>query len=104
MPAWPGGYLREQTRELQPLTCTDATIAFDDERRTVLEASVTFATPTGDALKVQMTRLSPSIVVDIGHTCQVPERWLYWRTLVHANVEGWDAPVRGWFETSRYAG
>ena len=33
---------------------------------------------------------------------EVPERWLYWRTLVVARVEGWDETCRGWFETSRY--
>jgi len=58
----------------------------------------------GGAPPVDVTfeAVAPSVRFDMAHTCEVPERWLYWRTLVEARVEGWDEPCRGWFETSRY--
>jgi hypothetical protein len=61
-----------------------------------------FETTDGERIDVELAPVAPSIMFDMAHTCQVPEQWSYWRTLVEARVAGWDGPCRGWFEASRY--
>ena len=80
----------------------DGSIDFDDEGRTIREAWIRAEEPGSEPLEITMRPISPSVVFDMAHTCEVPERWLYWRTLVEAEVPGWGGPCRGWFETSRY--
>ena len=80
----------------------DGSIDFDDEGRTIREAWIRAEDPGSEPLEITMRPIAPSVVFDMAHTCEVPERWLYWRTLVEAEVPGWGGPCRGWFETSRY--
>ena len=35
-----------------------------------------------------MRPIAPSVAFDMAHTCEEPERWLYWRTLVEARGVG----------------
>ncbi|MCA2244772.1 hypothetical protein JF781_20650 [Mycobacterium sp. WUMAC-067] len=102
---WPElamGYLRDDSDHLQTLTCIDAHFDYLDEQRTIKSAELSFRIDGGGTVDVSMVPVSDSIVFDIAHTCQQPEHWLYWRTLVQAEVSGWEAPARGWFESSRY--
>jgi hypothetical protein len=96
------GYLRDGSSELCHLTRVDGSITYDDDARTIGPGRLGFETPDGSRVDVELEPIAPSIAFDIRHTCQEPEHWLYWRTLVEARVTGWDAPCRGWFETSRY--
>jgi len=93
-------FLREEDR-VQHLLVTDGAIAFDDAAGTARTARLELGGPS-DPIEVVMRPIAPSVMFDMAHTCPEPERWLYWRTLVEAEVTGWDAPCRGWLETSRY--
>ena len=53
-------------------------------------------------VEAELRPIAPSVTFDMAHTCEKPEHWLYYRTLVEATVSGWDTPCRGWFESSRY--
>ena len=77
-------------------------VDYDDEHRTIASAHLRVAGRKGLGLDVDLVPIAPSVAFDMAHTCEVPEHWLYWRTLVEARVSGWDGPCRGWFETSRY--
>jgi hypothetical protein len=101
-PGYAGGYLRSGTDPLRHLVCVDGELVYDDAQRTVTTAKLTFEDGDGKRVDVDMTPISPSITLDIAQSCPEPEHWLYWRTLVEARVTGWDAPVRGWLEASRY--
>jgi hypothetical protein len=96
-----GGYLRDASGVRQ-LRCTAGTIEYDDVARTIAPATLRFETADGDALDVELVPASPSISFDMAHTCEVPEHWLYWRTLVDAKVSGWTGSPRGWVEANRY--
>jgi hypothetical protein len=100
-PGLGGGYLRIDD-DLQQLILTDGSIDFDDDARTFRSATMAFA--GGDDFRVQaaLRPIAPSVSFDMAHTCDVPEQWLYYRTLVEATVDGWDGSCRGWFESSRY--
>jgi hypothetical protein len=86
---------------VQHLMAVDGGIEFDDDARTVGSAWLRLE-GEGTSVEARMKPVAPSAVFDMAHTCKAPERWLYWRTLVEAELTGWDQPCRGWFETSRY--
>ena len=88
--------------DVRHMIVADGSIDFDDEGRTIREAWIRAEEPGSEPLEITMRPIAPSVVFDMAHTCEVPERWLYWRTLVEAEVPGWGGPCRGWFETSRY--
>jgi hypothetical protein len=96
-----GGYLRDASG-VRRVHCTDGTIHYDDAARTIRPATLRFATEYGEELDVELVPASPSISFDMAHTCQVPEHWLSWRTLVDATVSGWNGAARGWVEANRY--
>ena len=79
-----------------------ADLDYDDQQRTIRSGRLELAGAGDDRLTVELTPVAPSVAFDMAHTCEEPEYWLYWRTLVQARVSGWDAPARGWFEASRY--
>ena len=95
------GFLRSGAADLHPLVVVDGAIDFDDAAQTFRTARLRLE-GDGQPIEVTMTPITPSVCFDMAHTCAVPESWLYYRTLVEARVTGWDAPVRGWFESSRY--
>ena len=94
-------YIREPGRDVRHLRWT-GDVGYDDTARTITHAHLALSGNDGDRFDVALEPASPSICFDMGHTCEPPERWLYWRALVHARVSGWDEPARGWFEASRY--
>ncbi len=97
------GFLREAGKPLRHLVITDGEIDFDDDARTIGSARLHFdGGEGGGSLDVTFAPITPSVVFDMAHTCEVPEHWLYWRALVEARVSGSDEVCRGWFETSRY--
>jgi hypothetical protein len=77
-------------------------VDFDDEHRTIVGARIRLDAGGAPPLEATLRPLAPSIAFDMAHTAEVPERWLYWRTLVEADVPGWGAPCRGWFESCRW--
>jgi hypothetical protein len=98
-----GGYLRDSSSPLQRLACIGGKVEYDDDAATIAPARIVFKTPDGSRLDVGLRPIAPSICFDIAHSCEEPEHWLYWRTLIEARVVGWDTPpARGWFEASRY--
>ncbi|WP_020105928.1 hypothetical protein [Nocardia sp. 348MFTsu5.1] len=102
---WPGramGYVREGSDNLDFLQVVDAHIEFADETRSIKSADLSFKKPDGTLLSAALIPVTDSINFDIAHAAEPPEHWLYWRTLVQGNVSGWDEPVRGWFEASRF--
>jgi hypothetical protein len=105
------GFLREEPEPIRHLVVVDGAIDFDDDARTIRSATLRLegegsarAAGSGrvEPMEVTMRPIAESVAFDMAHTCEVPERWLYWRTLVEAHVDGWDEPCRGWFETNRY--
>ena len=98
-----GGFLRDGDRPLQHLVTVDGSVVeYDDEHRTITSGRLHFEGRDALRLDVELSPIAPSVAFDMAHTCEVPEHWLYWRTLVEARVAGWDGPCRGWLETSRY--
>jgi hypothetical protein len=96
------GYLRDGSGESRKVAWVDATIEYDDHARTISPGTLGFQDAGGARFDVDITPIAPSIAFDMAHTCERPEQWLYWRTLIEARVSGWDHPVRGWIEASRY--
>jgi hypothetical protein len=97
-----GGYLRDRSGGVRRLVAVDGSIDYDDDARTITPGRLGFQTPDGTRVDVELAPASPSVAFDMAHTCQEPEQWLYWRSLVEARVTGWDRPCRGWLEASRY--
>jgi hypothetical protein len=95
-------YLREPGQDVRHFMWAGANLDYDDDRRTLRSGRLELAGAGEDRLSVELTPIGPSVAFDMAHTCEEPEYWLYWRTLVEARVTGWDAPERGWFEASRY--
>jgi hypothetical protein len=95
-------YLREGSADLRHLQWVDPVIDFDDDARTIEPSTLHFESSDGERLGVTIEPAAPSFAFDMAHTCEQPEQWLYWRTLITGTVDGWDAPCRGWFETNRY--
>lgn len=77
-------------------------IDFADERRTIDGARLRFEATGAPPVEATLRPITPSVCFDMAHTADPPKRWLYWRTLVEADVDGWDGPCRGWFESCRY--
>jgi hypothetical protein len=96
------GYLRDGSGELRHLSWVDDTIEYDDAGRTIAPGSLGFEDRDGKRIEVSIVPVAPSVAFAMAHTCEEPEHWLYWRTLVEATVPGWDAPCRGWLEAGRY--
>jgi len=96
-----GGYLRDASG-VRTLSCVEGTVAYDDAQRTIAKTRLAFAAEGGSRLDVVLAPVAASVSFDMAHTCEVPEHWPYWRTLVEARVSGWQEPARGWFEASRY--
>jgi hypothetical protein len=96
------GFERDGTGELVQLRWTSDSIDCDDRARTVAPSRMAFERPDGTRFDVEVEPIAPSVAFDMAHTCEEPEHWLYWRTLIQAKVPGWDAPCRGWFEANRY--
>lgn len=103
-PGEAGGYERVGTGDMQPLMVVEAELDYDDANRTIRPSRMVFDAFDGSGRKVEVTfrPAGPTIQFDIAHTVEEPEHWLYWRALVEAEVSGWDAPVRGWYEAGRY--
>jgi hypothetical protein len=102
-PGLAGGYLRDDSGAMSRLTCVDGKVEYDDQAGTLAgPAHLIFETPDRTRLDVSLTPITPSIYFDMAHSCQEPEHWLYWRTLVEARVAGWATPARGWFEAGRH--
>lgn len=97
-----GGYVRERSGELRNLVGVEASIGYDDAARTIAPGRLGFESSDGDRLDIDLAPIGPSVAFDMAHTCQAPETWLYYRTLVEAHVSGWDGPCRGWLDASRY--
>jgi hypothetical protein len=100
-PGLGGGFLRDGNALHHVAAVDGSVVEYDDELRTITAGHLRFAGREA-ALDVELAPIAPSVAFDMAHTCEVPEHWLYWRTLVEARVSGWDGPCRGWFETSRY--
>ncbi|MBL7501077.1 hypothetical protein I6A84_42645 [Frankia sp. CNm7] len=96
------GYLREGSGEPRRLSWAGGTVGYDDKARTITPGTLRFESADGEPIEVELEPIMPSVCFDMAHTCQEPEQWPYWRTLVAARVPGWDGPCRGWFEASRY--
>jgi hypothetical protein len=101
-PGLGGGFVRDGESALEHVVAVDGSVDYDDEHRTITSGKLRFEGPRTPGLDVELVPVAPSVAFDMAHTCEVPEHWLYWRTLVEAKVSGWDGPCRGWFETSRY--
>ena len=101
-PGLGGGFLRNGSDSLRHLVCVDGSIEYDDRRRTIATGRLSFEGGEGDRIEVTLEPIAPSVDFDMAHTCEPPEHWLYWRTLVEAHVTGWDGPCRGWLEANRY--
>jgi len=95
------GFLRTG-HEVRHLVVVDGHIDFDDDRRTIRSAWLRLEGEGSTPVEATLRPISPSVAFDMAHTCEPPERWLYYRTLVEADVTGWDQPCRGWFESSRH--
>ena len=101
-PGTGGGFVRVGDGPVEHLVALeDSLLEHDDAGHTFTTARLHLKGDTSD-LEVTLTPIAPAVTFDMAHTCQVPERWLYYRTLVEAQVSGWNGPRRGWFETSRY--
>jgi hypothetical protein len=98
------GYVRDRTdgQLTRLLHFIDAHLAYDDCRVTMAPSRLVAKTEAGAEITISFESVTPSIHFDIAHTCLEPEHWLYWRTIIEAEVSGWDAPARDWFEASRY--
>jgi hypothetical protein len=94
-----GGFVRHGASMEQVRTLEGTTIVYDDEAHTIREGRVVV-----DGLDVTLRPITPSVTFDMAHTCPEAEteHWLYWRTLVEANVPAWGGTFRGWLEASRY--
>jgi hypothetical protein len=102
-PGMGGGFLRDGDAPLEHvMALEDSTVDYQDERHTIGGGQLRFQGGGSTQLDVTLRPIAPSVTFDMAHTCEVPEHWLYYRTLVEAEVSGWDGPCRGWFETSRY--
>ncbi len=101
-PGLGGGFVREGDRPVEHLVVADGSaIEYDDEGHTLTSGHLVME--GGDTrVEVDLTPVAPSVTFDMAHTCEPPEHWLYYRTLVEARVSGWDGTCRGWFESSRY--
>ena len=97
-----GGYIRERSGELTSLVGDQVTLGYDDEARTITPGRLGFVTTDGSRVDVDLAPIGQSIPFDMAHTCEEPETWLYYRTLVEAHVSGWERPCRGWLDASRY--
>ena len=97
------GYLREGASPLRNLAWVGGSVEYNDDARTILPGQLAFDDPDGNRIDVDITPIAPSVAFDMAHTCEEPEQWLYWRTLIEARVPGWDGTHRGWFEADRYA-
>ena len=101
-PGLGGGFVRDGSDAVEQVVAVDGSVEYDDEQRTFASGRLSFEGPRSTRIEVGLRPVAPSVAFDMAHTCEVPEHWLYWRTLVEAEVSGWDGPCRGWFETSRY--
>ncbi len=98
-----GGFVRVGDGPVEHLAAVEGSaVEYVDDAHTIGAAHLVLQGGSGTRLEVDMTPIAPAVAFDMAHTCEVPEHWLYWRTLVEARVSGWDEPCRGWFETSRY--
>lgn len=95
------GYLRDASG-MRTLSCVEGVVAYDDARRTIARTRLGFVASDGRRLDVELAPIAPSVSFAMASTCQPPEHWAYWRTIVEARVSGWEAPARGWFEANRY--
>jgi hypothetical protein len=101
-PEQAGGFLREGDGAVQHVRVVDGSVEYDDAGRTVAPGWLRFQGPDATEIDVEFAPVGPSVAFDMAHTCDAPEHWLYWRALIRARISGTDAPVRGWFEASRY--
>jgi hypothetical protein len=97
-----GGYLRDGADEVRHLVMVDGTVDYDDDAGTITPGRLCFESTDGSRVDVELEPIAPSVAFDMAHTCEEPEHWPYWRTLVEARVTGWDGACRGWIEASRY--
>jgi hypothetical protein len=101
-PGYGMAYLREGERELRHLQWAGGEVSYDDAGRTITAARLELVDGDGAQVDVELEPVGPSVCFDMGHTCEPPEHWLYWRTMVQARISGWPATSRGWFEANRY--
>jgi hypothetical protein len=76
-------------------------VVYDDDAHALVTATLVLERAS-NRVEARLRPLAPSVTFDMAHTCEEPEHWLYYRTLVEATVSGWERPCRGWFEASRY--
>jgi hypothetical protein len=101
-PGLGGGFLRTGSGSPEHLVALDdSLIEHDDDAHTISTGRLHLKGESSD-IEVTVRPIAPAVAFDMAHTSERPEHWLYWRTLVEAEVSGWDRPCRGWFETSRY--
>jgi hypothetical protein len=96
------GFVRHDGEDARHLLITDGHVDFDDRGCTIDAAWLRLEGEGVEPIEVTMKAITPSVVFDLAHSCDPPERWLAWRTLVEAQVTGWADPCRGWFDTGRY--
>ena len=102
LPGPGGGFLRTADGMQRVMVLEESTADHDDEGHTISGGTLCLRGADGDRFDVTLRPISPSVTFDMAHTCEEPEHWLYWRTLVEAEVPAWGVTCRGWFESSRY--
>jgi hypothetical protein len=101
-PGLGSAYIREPGKDVRHLRWSGGDVTYDDVGRTVTKARLELTGGDGERIDVDLEPAAPSICFDMGHTCEPPEHWLYWRALTRARVSCWEQPARGWLEASRY--
>ena len=96
-----GGYIRDADG-MRTIASIDGTIGYDDDHTTIAPSRLGFTDDTGQRLEIELSPLTESIQFDMAHSCDPPEHWMYWRTLVGGRIEPSGVEVRGWFEANRY--
>jgi hypothetical protein len=96
------GYLREGSEPVRQLAWVGGSVEYDDTTGTIQPGNLAFDDPDGRRIEIAIAPITKGVAFDMAHTCEEPEQWLYWRTLIEARVPGWDGSHRGWFEANRY--